>query len=377
MRRRVYMVSAGVVLALSAAACGTSQEAGAEGADASGGERVYVTNWKSSTISSYRLNPDGSLKDSVESTPAGKDSKNPQGSVRSPDGTWLYVADWGSGSVTGYRIGDDGGLTDPITVAGASPKPVTPSSIAISPNGEHLYTANFSNGAAGTVSHFTTSQSGAPQAVSTVPAHGRGTTGVAVSPDGRTLITTNSESGNVSSFAIQEDGGLTWVMTVDTGRGAFFPAISPKNDYVVVTNAKDNTVSLLRLEESSRLDLVNSVRSQGTEPRGVILNKSGDVGYVAHFNHATNPGSVGVIHVTQDGVETVGKKQDTGSNGTEGIALAHDGKTLYAANFNKNGKGSVTTFPVSPDGTLGDHADPVLTGGRQPDLASITVPRTP
>ncbi|MCZ4602450.1 beta-propeller fold lactonase family protein [Streptomyces sp. Lzd4kr] len=322
----------------------------------------------------FKLNPDGSLKGKASSIPAGEHSRNPQGSVRSLDGKWLYVADWGSGSVTGYSIRQDGRLGDPKTVKGASPAPVTPSSIAISPAGRHLYTANYSNGRAGTVSHFRLTDDGTPQAVSTTLTHGRGTTGLAVSPDGHTLITSNATSGDVSSYSVGEDGTLKWVMTLPTGRGAFFPAITPDSHSAVITNSKANTLSLLKISASSRLSLVNSIRSQGPEPRGIVLNRSGSLAYVANFNNGTGPGSVSTVRVDLKGIQHEGKAVATGSNGTEGIALAQDGGTVYAANFNKNGKGSVTTFPLDSKGALGQPRPPVATGGRQPDLTSITVP---
>ncbi|MFE2642631.1 lactonase family protein [Streptomyces nigra] len=265
-------------------------------------------------------------------------------------------------------------MSDPKTVRGASPTPVTPSSIAISPDGRHLYTANYSNGKAGTVSHFRLTDDGTPQAVSTILTHGRGTTGLAVSPNGHTLITSNATSGDVSSYSVEKDGTLTWVMNLPTGRGAFFPAITPDSHSAVITNSKANTLSLLKISASSRLSLVNSIRSQGPEPRGIVLNRSGSLAYVANFNNGTGPGSVSAVSVDPQGIQHEGKAVTTGSNGTEGIALARNGRTLYAANFNKNGNGSVTTFPLGSKGAIGQPRPPVATGGRQPDLTSITVP---
>jgi hypothetical protein len=53
------------------------------------------------------------------------------------------------------------------------------------------------------------------------------------------------------------------------------------------------------------------------------------------------------------------------------------GRSLYAANFNNDGDGSLTSYKVDAGGTLGPARGPVLTGGKQPDLTSITLGRQP
>jgi 6-phosphogluconolactonase (cycloisomerase 2 family) len=335
----------------------------------------------SDTIAAYATNADGSLRRLVNSLPVGDGHTNPQGSVRSRDGKWLYVENWGTADVTPFRIEDDGRLTAFPAAAGPAPKPETPSGIALSPDGKNLYAANFSNGADGTVSHYTISPDGLPHGASTVPAHGRGTTGASISPDGRTLITANSGSGDVSAFRIAADGELAWAGTVATGGGAFYSAMTPDGRRVLVTNSTANTISLLGLSPTAQLSLLDTVPNPAQEPRGIVLNRTGDHAYVANFAKGAGSGHITTFVIDEAGVHAAGAAVATGSNGAEGIALSNDGHTLYNANFNTDsdgdgdgdGDGSVTSYPVSADGTVGSPRAPIPTGGRQPDLGSITV----
>ncbi|MGW4485066.1 lactonase family protein [Amycolatopsis sp. NPDC004368] len=360
---------AGLVVAAGLTACSAEEPATAPGPRA-----VYVTNWASDTIAEFGLDADGSLKTPAISLSVGTGATHPQASIRSHDGKWLYVGNWGTRDVTPFRIEPDGHLTAFPAEHGPAPEPVTPSGIALSPDGKNLYTANFGNGGDGTVSHYRVSTDGLPHGVATVPAHGRGTTALAVSSDGRTVLTANSASGDVSAFSVAADGSLTWVTTVATGKGAFFAAITPDSAHALVTNSLADSVSFLRLGPDSRPTLVSTTPNPADEPRGIVLTGRGDRAYVANFANGTGPGHITTFTVTPTGLRSAGPAVATGGNGAEGIALSPDGRTLYNANFNTNGEGSVTSYPLAPDGSIGTPRPPVLTGGRQPDLTSITLP---
>ncbi|MEV4603243.1 beta-propeller fold lactonase family protein [Amycolatopsis sp. NPDC049253] len=371
MVKRVVAGGLAAVVAVGLAACSSDEPAAPA---APGPHAVYVTNWASDTVAEFGLNDDGSLKAPAISLPVGKGDTHPQASIRSHDGKWLYVGNWGTRDVTPFRIEADGRLTPFPAAHGPAPEPVTPSGIALSPDGKNLYTANFSNGGDGTVSHYRVSADGRPAGVATIRAHGRGTTALAVAPDGRTLVTANSASGDVSTFTITADGSLTWVTTLATGKGAFFAAITPDSSHVLVTNSLADSISFLDLGKDSRPTLVATVPNPADEPRGIVLTATGDRAYVANFANGTGPGHITTFRVTATGISQAGPAVATGGNGAEGIALSHDGRSLYNANFNTDGDGSVTSYPLAADGSVGPPRPPVLTGGRQPDLTSITLP---
>lgn len=370
MAQRVLTGSLAVVLALGAVSCSSGDPSPVQ--EAPGPQAIYVTNWASDTIAEFSTNDDGSLRGPAISLPVGTGATHPQGSVRSRDGKWLYVGNWGTADITPFRIEPDGRLTAGPSAPGPAPKPVTPSGIALSPDGHNIYTANFSDGGDGTVSEYGISPNGQPHGVRTIPAHGRGTTGLAITPDGRTLITANSGSGDISVFRIAADGTLGWVTTMPTGGGAFYAAVTPDSRRVLVTNSTANTVSLVSLGADAQPTLVTTVANPSAEPRGITVNAKGDRAYVANFANGTGPGRITTFVVDATGIRAAGPSVASGSNGAEGIALSRDGKTLYNANFNTNGNGSVTSYPIAADGTIGAARPPILTGGQQPDLGSVT-----
>jgi 6-phosphogluconolactonase (cycloisomerase 2 family) len=112
-----------------------------------------------SAISSYKVNPDGTLTPITHSlsTFAAGNCWN----AITPDGTKVYVSNSGSDNISGFNIGKDGTLT-----------PIGGTVVGNNPSGSH-------------------------------------NVDIAVSADGKFVYTINSQSGNVGVFAINADGSLT------------------------------------------------------------------------------------------------------------------------------------------------------------------------
>jgi 6-phosphogluconolactonase (cycloisomerase 2 family) len=347
---------------------------GCSNADADSPAGLLVTHWGSSTVSAFRLDADGAITPDPTVTKAARGTENLQGSVRSHDNRRLYVANWGSGNITAYRLTAKGKLDDPVSVS-ATPAAVRPSSLALAPDGRHLYLANDADGKEATISHFPLTADGEPQAGTTVASHGTGTTSVTVTPNGRTLLAASPGSGTVTTFRLDAGGAPVFVQRTNSGRGTFFTAVADGGTVVVATNAGEDTLSLFRLGADSTLDLVTKVPAGAHEPRGLVVDSSGTHAYVANFNGGSGAGSVTAFRIGAKTLTPLVAATPTGSAGSEGLALAEDGRSLYVANFNKDGDGSVASYRVGDDGTLGPLRGPVPTGGRQPDLTSITVAR--
>jgi 6-phosphogluconolactonase (cycloisomerase 2 family) len=346
----------------------TMMLSGCGGDDAAGADDLLVTNWGSSDVSAFHLDAAGAItgKAKVSKAAAG----NLQGSVRSHDGRWLYVANWGAGNLTAYRLSGTGKLTDPVT-AGATPAAVRPSSLVVAPDGRHLYLANDTDGKDATISTFPLASDGRPQPGTTVASHGTGTNSVTV--NGRTLLASSPGSGTVSVFRLGDDGVPAFQQSVSSGRGTFFTAIALGGSVVVATNAGEDTLSLFRLRADSKLELIKKIPSGAHEPRGLVVDHSGTHAYVANFNGGSGAGSVTAFAIGPDTLTPLVAATATGSAGSEGLALSADGKSLYVANFNDGGNGSVASYQVDDHGLLGPLRGPVPTGGRQPDLTSVTV----
>ena len=68
-----------------------------------------------------------------------------------PNGRWAYVTNAGSSSVSSYRIAPDGGITLANAVAGVTGEGSSLSDVAARPDGRHLYVRN---GRTSTLSSF-------------------------------------------------------------------------------------------------------------------------------------------------------------------------------------------------------------------------------
>jgi 6-phosphogluconolactonase (cycloisomerase 2 family) len=113
-----------------------------------------------SAISSYKINPDGTLTAITHSLPT-LASGNCWNAI-TPDGRWVYTSNSGSDNISGFNIGKDGSLT-----------PIGGTILGNNPSGSH-------------------------------------NVDIAVSADGKFVYTINSQSGNIGVFAInQQDGTLT------------------------------------------------------------------------------------------------------------------------------------------------------------------------
>jgi 6-phosphogluconolactonase len=116
-----------------------------------------VTN--GSAISSYKVNPNGTVTAITHSLPTFA-AGNCWEAI-TPDGRWVYVSNSGSDNISGFNIGKDGTLT-----------PIAGTILGNNPSSSH-------------------------------------NVDIAVSADGKFVYTINSQSGNIGVFAINQDGTLT------------------------------------------------------------------------------------------------------------------------------------------------------------------------
>jgi 6-phosphogluconolactonase len=113
-----------------------------------------------SAISSYKVNPNGTVTAITHSLPTFA-AGNCWDAI-TPDGRWVYVSNSGSDNISGFNIAKDGSLT-----------PIAGTVLGNNPSGSH-------------------------------------NVDIAVSSDGKFVYTINSQSGNIGVFAInQQDGTLT------------------------------------------------------------------------------------------------------------------------------------------------------------------------
>jgi len=101
-----------------------------------------------SAITSYRVQPDGTLTPVTSSAPT-LGAANCWNAF-TPDGRFVYTSNAGSATISGFSIGANGTLT-PLSgiVVGANPSGATNLDITVSSDGKFLYTLNSGNGTIG------------------------------------------------------------------------------------------------------------------------------------------------------------------------------------------------------------------------------------
>jgi 6-phosphogluconolactonase len=102
----------------------------------------------SSAISSYAVNPDGSLRPISTSVPT-LGNANCWNAI-TPNGLYVYASNAGSSTIAAFSIGTAGTLTSlPGTVVGVNPTGSSSIDITVSANGRFLYSLNAATGAIG------------------------------------------------------------------------------------------------------------------------------------------------------------------------------------------------------------------------------------
>ena len=106
------------------------------------GRFLYVTNWLSSSLSAFRIDPGSGTLSLLDGFPR-ITGINPYAVSIHPTGQFLYVTNWADNALRGYRIDPaSGGLTlvsgSPFTVEGISPV-----AIMFDSSGQHAYVPNY------------------------------------------------------------------------------------------------------------------------------------------------------------------------------------------------------------------------------------------
>jgi 6-phosphogluconolactonase len=226
---------------------------------------VYVANSGTggSGYSGFRLNP------------AGKLIPVPHSTVAVPDGSGLGDVFFNStgdrlvGTLTGTSQIDSFVVLPNGRLLAAPGSPYTGQGLGqlgseFSPaNPSQLFVSNAHNGAGlGTVSAYRDGFSGQLTPVGSSP-YADGQTApcwVEISHDGRYLFTVNTGSGNISSYAISQDGSLSLIGSFPiTGGGADIDArLSPDGRYLLVDGAGHNFVSVFAVSGGNLTEVPSS-----------------------------------------------------------------------------------------------------------------------
>ena len=107
---------------------------------------VYFSNEQGCSVTSYRINPDGTLAplQTISTLPAGFDSRNTCSQIHLiQSGRFLYVGNRGHNSIVGFRVASDTGL---LTLVSHVPTEPVPSAFCLDPEGKFLFAAGTASG---------------------------------------------------------------------------------------------------------------------------------------------------------------------------------------------------------------------------------------
>jgi DNA-binding beta-propeller fold protein YncE len=247
------------------------------------GKSVYVANAGSSTVSVFRVHPNGAL--SLLGSPVPVGGSLPRGIAASPDGQRLYVADGDNDSIQVFAIGQSGMLRPlgaPVVLPGCITSPgnppvpaCSPFWLSIAPNGRWLYASGFVSGDLFT---FAIDADGGLTAVGPrVPAGGRPES-IPFTPDGRFLYASSIDANAVFAFSVGVNGQLTSLGSFPVCQEAQTPAacgavsavISPDGGSLYVATTfkapNENDVLSFRILADGTLAQLGAIPTGGDRP---------------------------------------------------------------------------------------------------------------
>ena len=295
----------------------------------SSGNKAYVTNYGSNTISVYTIDQTTGVLTAGTSAPTGT---GPFSIAADPLGRFVYAANETSGTISVYSINQATGALTAGTPVAAGKAINSPSGLTVHPSGKFLYTVKATPN--NTIGLYSIDQSTGGLTVGPEYTAGARIYSVAVDPSGRFLYAANADGNTISVFAIsQSDGTLTAGATA-SGGGMNIPdfvTVDPSGRFVYVANYSAG-ISVFTINQTNGALTAGTPVAAGTQPFFIALAPSGKFAYVA--NQADNTISVFSIDQTT-GALTAGTSVSSEASPTS-VSVDPSGKFLFAANMAAN-----------------------------------------
>jgi 6-phosphogluconolactonase len=230
------------------------------------GNLVYVANAAAGApnVTGFILAPNGSLNPLPNSTVSLPAASGPDDVLIDPKGRRLVVNLDNTSTIASFRIQPNGLLLaapgSPLAAQGAGPfgaefRPGNPS---------QLFVSNAHGGAGnGTVSAFLVAHTGQLASIGSSPFADLQTAPcwVEISHDGQFLFTVNTGSGEISSYSINPDGSLVLLGSTpfgSVGAGAVDARLSPDGKTLLVDGSKARVVASFAVNGGSLTELSSS-----------------------------------------------------------------------------------------------------------------------
>lgn len=199
------------------------------------GNRLYVLNAKSSTVSGFTFTPDGNLA-VIKGSKYDLSSNKAEGAQIKfqPDGQALYVTEKATNIIDKFSLDNNGAITSAIHIQS---KGVEPFGFDYGRNNRFLIVSNAANGASGAgscTSYEYSKTSGLTDVNGAVSNFETAPCWVATTQHGVFAFVSNTGTNNISSYYIDENGMLTLIDAVAAadGKAPIDNAVSADNRYV-------------------------------------------------------------------------------------------------------------------------------------------------
>lgn len=229
---------------------------------------LYVLNAGTpNNLSGFTVAPDGSLTPLVDSTrPLSADNTNPAQVSFDDSGATVIVTERLTNRIVTYTVGRDGRLSGPIAHPSAGPVPF---GFAIDKRNTLLVSEA---GPGGGASSYRVGGDGSVTPVSSMLMTGqRAACWAVVTKNGRYGYVTNAGTGNISGFALGQDGSAALLntdgVTAITGGNPTDAAVSHNGRFLYVRVALLNSIAIFTINEDGSLTALPAL--MGT-PNGLV-----------------------------------------------------------------------------------------------------------
>jgi 6-phosphogluconolactonase len=282
-------------------------------------------------------------------------------------GTYTQNLGFVNGKATGIytcRMDTSNGA---LTVIDSTQDIENPSFLTISPDKKYLYAVSEMPKNNGAVCAYKIENNGKLLKINDVSSYGTAPCHVSMDKTGKYVFIANYATGNVASYGVKADGGLTDSLSMqrDSGEQAWAHQILtlPNQKSVWVVDKGLDKIFTYDLNEKGQLTSRKSIATaKGAGPRHLALTPNGKFAYVINeLNSTINAYNFNAELIENQVISTL-PEGFTASNTTAEIAVHPNGQFVYGSN---RGHNSIAIFKIEP------HTGKLTSIGHEPTQGAI------
>lgn len=227
-------------------------------------QTLFLANYENGSVSSYLIEPDGSLSDAHSQIqhhgkslhPTRQSAPHAHSINPSPDNTCALVADLGLDQIIAYKLEAEKGKLDsnPVAIT-KTPAGSGPRHLAFHPKGKFVYVCNELNSTVSSYRYDGDGKLTLLQTSSTLdkPDANNTTAEIQVHPTGRFLYCSNRGADNIAVFEIDANSGLMKA-NGHTSCGGKKPRnfrIDPSGQFLICANQGSDCIAVFRINQES------------------------------------------------------------------------------------------------------------------------------